>query len=64
MDKLLGGAGFTMCLLGCAGMDSENLFIPVGLLAVGAGFLWLYGYISGEFEQKNSPHELGGNEDY
>lgn len=53
-----------MCLLGCAGMDSENLFIPVGLLAVGAGFLWLYGYISGEFEQKNSPHELGGNEDY
>ena len=43
-DKI-GAIGFVLLILGAAGMDSENIIIPVALLLIGAlvmgGATWL-----------------------
>ena len=55
MDKFLGGSGFTMMMLGVAGMDSENVLIPSVMLVVGLALLSIGAFKSEENEQKNRP---------
>lgn len=39
--KLLEGIGMTVCLIGMAGMDSENLIYPIAVMIAGAALAWV-----------------------
>ena len=64
MFRVLGGIGFVMLMLGAAGMDSENMLIPAAMAISGALLLLLSSRMMEDFEHKNSPHDIGGNEEY
>lgn len=55
MDKLLGGSGFTIMMLGAAGMDSESMIIPIVIVVVGLIMLSVGAFMADEVEQKNRP---------
>ena len=56
MDKFLGGSGFTIMMVGAAGMDSESMLIPIAIMVIGLLLLSIGTFMEEEKEQeKNRP---------
>ena len=51
LHKILEGTGFVILLLGAAGMDSENVLIPIAMISVGMGLLLWAAYEEGYFRK-------------
>lgn len=52
MDKLLGGAGFTLLMLGGGSMDSGSMIAPVFMVIAGLVLLTASAKESGEFRKR------------
>ena len=52
MDKLLGGIGFVLLMLGAAGMDSPSLLAPMVMLIIGAVLIRVAAYESGDIRKR------------
>ena len=52
MDKLFGGIGFVLLILGAAGMDSPSLLAPVVMVIIGAVLIRVAAYESGDIRKR------------
>ena len=52
MDKLIGGAGFILLMIGVALMDSESVAIPMAMTIIGLALIYAISHESVDFHKR------------